>query len=205
MIQNLLLIHILALPTGTTLVARASLASVGQVVQYPFCCGTREALNLEGLTARTRHGPECEGEHALLHCYKTKDDSWILLTASLLPLSRLPTQEREAVLTRLAAADCSLGAAVATPPLQKKQAAPSHDQEDEALASRLSAAFGAKEGAEWWVEALGGAGVRATVLASFGALRASCTRPADQCCVDSASAAPTVIYIYIYIYIYQYI
>lgn len=166
-----------------------------QMVQYPFCCGTRAALTLEGATSRTRLGPECEGEHALLHCYKAADGSWLMLTATLLPLSKLPAAEAAATLHKLAAAAPALRAAVAageapsvrfSPPVLAEASA-----EDDRLCAALRRAFGSSGSASWWVQQLGAAGVRAVKLASFGGLREACTKPAAECNVDLSSDAKT--------------
>ena len=39
-----------------------------RIVQYPFCCGTREQLEAEAAASQCRLGPDCLGEHALLRC-----------------------------------------------------------------------------------------------------------------------------------------
>ena len=67
-----------------SIVARTSLASLGQMVQLPFVCGNKnELLKLEKEYIAIS-GPMCKGEHAYHQCYKTSDDQWILLYASFL-------------------------------------------------------------------------------------------------------------------------
>lgn len=73
---------------GGLIVARASLASLGQLVQYPFCCGVPSRLAAEAQVAPSALGPECRGEHALLRCYQAADGEWLLLHASLHALTR---------------------------------------------------------------------------------------------------------------------
>lgn len=87
-------------PPRSLLIARASLASVGQMVQFPFCCGPPAALAAEGdrsVDTPLNRGPECRGEHSLLHCYSTADGSWLLLVASLLPPLRMGEAELKTV------------------------------------------------------------------------------------------------------------
>jgi len=195
-----------ALPSptnATAIVARASLASVGQVVQYPFCCGFRASLNTESITARTRLGPECEGEHALLHCYPAADGSWLLLSHSLLPLAKLSELQAREALEKLSAADPRLASAVADATRMNGASAFNHKLDGEAqertayqafdvsLAACLRRAFSRTGSARAWVDTLATAGVRAVVLSSFDLLRASGTRAAEACSIDLNSGAPT--------------
>ena len=64
---------------GGVLVARASLAALGQLVQFPFCCGVPRdlAAAAEASPAATL-GSACRGAHALLRCYAAADGEWLL-------------------------------------------------------------------------------------------------------------------------------
>jgi hypothetical protein len=166
------------------------------MVQYPFCCGTRAALTLESATSRTRLGPECEGEHALLHCYKAADGTWLMLTATLLPLAKLPAAEAAATLHKLASAAPAMRAAAAAADAPSVRfnlpdAAAIASAEDDRLCAALGRAFSSSGSAAWWVQQLDAVGVRAVQLASFAGLREACTKPAAECNVDLRSGAKT--------------
>lgn len=53
------------------LVARSSLAALGQLIQLPFICNTPND--------NIRTGPLCKGENDLLSLYETLDNKWVLL------------------------------------------------------------------------------------------------------------------------------
>lgn len=53
------------------LTARSSLASLGQLIQFPFVCSNPEDT--------LRSGPLCKGEHDLFSMYETKDEKWVML------------------------------------------------------------------------------------------------------------------------------
>ena len=67
-----------------TVVARTSLAALGQMIQLPFICGPLEELIKEAETSSTKLGINCKGEHPFHMCYKTMDAEWIILVASLI-------------------------------------------------------------------------------------------------------------------------
>jgi hypothetical protein len=166
------------------------------MVQYPFCCGTRTSLTLESATSRTRLGPECEGEHALLHAYKTADGSWLMLTATLLSLATLSAPEAAAILHKLGSAAPSLRAAVAAAeaPSSVRFTQPGPADvcaADDRLCASLSRAFASSGSASSWVQQLGAVGVRAVALASFAGLRAASTKPSTECNIDLRSDAKT--------------
>jgi len=173
-----------AKPRRGLLVARASLASVGQLVQFPFCCGTAAALSAAAAAAPTRLGPECRGEHALLRCYEGAGKSWLLLCASLLPACPAASPAPQHALLRLAAAHPAFAAAADAAMLAARRGADA----EEAMAAHLAAAFACRPAAEW-VELLRRAGVDAVPLASLASLRAAHTRPEAAC--DVGLAAPT--------------
>ena len=58
-------------------VARTSLASVGQYIQFVFSCGTLEALKECSMTSCDRLGVACRGEHLLNRCYEACD-GWFI-------------------------------------------------------------------------------------------------------------------------------
>ena len=65
---------------GGVLVARASLAALGQLVQFPFCCGVpKELAAAAEASPSATLGPQCRGAHALLRCYAAADGEWLLL------------------------------------------------------------------------------------------------------------------------------
>jgi len=151
------------------IIARASLAALGQLVQYPFCCGSPAQLAAEAEAAPTTLGPSCRGEHALLRCYQASDGEWFLLHASLLPLTnRSFTADACAMdtaargLKRLAATHPDLRAAIEGAP---------HDN-DAALAASLAPIFRSSGlSAEVWVHRLQEQDIAAVVLCSLRQLR----------------------------------
>lgn len=187
---------------SSMLVARASLASLGQLVQYPFCCGDPEVLAKEGAVAATRLGPECKGEHALLRCYEGACGGWLLLCASLLPAcpvrvagSAAATAER--ALLRLALAHPSLAAAIDAALGSAARARGegvdtllADQTADEGLVTALAEVFKSSGmSATEWVARLRAVGVDAVELASISAIRSTHTRHAPEC--DVRYAAPT--------------
>jgi len=152
---------------GCTLVARASLASLGQIVQFPYCCGSLETLRAEAANAATRLGPECRGDHSLLHCYEVGHEEWLLLAACL----HQPAGVDDAHVTRLAGAHVALGVAV-----DKASGQTCHEgsvaQFDNALHWELVAAFKhSGHSAEEWVRILARAGIASAVLHSMSEIR----------------------------------
>lgn len=173
------------------LVARASLASLGQLVQYPFCCGQLEQLRSEAATASTRLGPECRGEHALMRCYKAADEKWFLLCPSVLRTCPAPSGGRaaakpEQAMLRLGCAHPQLFAAIDS---ALGQARAGQADADDTLASSLASIFASTFSAHEWVALLRRTGVDSTLLASMSALRAKHIRPASA--VDVTHGAPT--------------
>lgn len=147
------------------IVARASLASLGMIVQFPFCCGTLSGMRAEAAASSCRLGPECLGEHALLRCYQASDGAWLMLCGALLPVGASPTADAS-LLVALAKVDHSISEAV------KRAAAGEYD--DAALAAALSAVFSNGHSAAGWVRGLQSAGIRgATLLHSLSELRAT--------------------------------
>ena len=139
------------------LVARASLASLGQLVQYPFCCGVPSQLAGEASDAPTALGPLCRGEHALLRCYEASDGEWLLLHASL----QAHGAEAQEALARLAATHPALRVAVLKA------------EDDATLADALASAFRSSSlSAEEWVVRLQSHGLTAVALCSLSLLRA---------------------------------
>ena len=65
-------------------VARTSLAALGQMIQLPFICGSLDELIKEADTSPTKLGIHCKGEHPFHMCYETQDKEWIILVASLI-------------------------------------------------------------------------------------------------------------------------
>jgi crotonobetainyl-CoA:carnitine CoA-transferase CaiB-like acyl-CoA transferase len=56
--------------TNDILIARSSLAALGQLIQFPFICSNPK--NVKG-------GPDCMGENELLSFYETLDNRWVIL------------------------------------------------------------------------------------------------------------------------------
>eukprot|EP00931_Biecheleriopsis_adriatica_P053972 TRINITY_DN3171_c0_g1_i1.p1 TRINITY_DN3171_c0_g1~~TRINITY_DN3171_c0_g1_i1.p1 ORF type:complete len:1084 (+),score=209.97 TRINITY_DN3171_c0_g1_i1:101-3352(+) len=150
-------------PCRGTLVARASLASLGQIVQFPFCCGQPEKLKAEANACATRDGPECRGEHALLRCYETGRGEWLLLAGSL----QRPLSAEEASIQRLACASPLLREAVAS-----AGAGSSGGAFDARLCSQLSDVF-LQTGlsADEWSKQLLEGGIAAVKLRSLSQVR----------------------------------
>jgi len=153
---------------GCTVVARASLASLGQIVQFPFCCGYLDKLRAEATNAATRLGPDCRGEHSLLHCYEVGHGEWFLLAACL----QQPAGADEEHVTRLAGAHPALRAAVDEASSQMCRQGCAVAQFDHILHLELVAAFRhGKHTAEEWVCILARAGIASAVLQSMSDIR----------------------------------
>lgn len=73
-------------------VARTSLASVGQYIQFVFSCGTLDSLKQHAMISCDRLGAACRGEHLLNRCYEA-NNGWFICVADL--------QFREDVLSKL--------------------------------------------------------------------------------------------------------
>jgi crotonobetainyl-CoA:carnitine CoA-transferase CaiB-like acyl-CoA transferase len=56
--------------TNDVLIARASLAALGQLIQFPFICSNPEVI---------KSGPECIGKDELFSFYETLDNKWVIL------------------------------------------------------------------------------------------------------------------------------
>ena len=155
------------------IVARASLAALGQLIQFPFCCGDPAHLAAEAETASTTLGPECRGEHALLRCYQATDGEWFLLHAC------EPVRwgaGREASDNLRASASKSLARLAVTHPaiasaIQAANATRAAGY-NEALAAALAVAFQTSGlTAAQWVGALNTQGIAAVALRSLSQLR----------------------------------
>jgi len=164
------------------LIARASLAALGQCVQYPFCCGMPSELAAEGNTSATTLGPRCRGVHSLLRCYEAADGEWFLLHASLHPhpidtrwaltppKSRIghPTSQAIAALRQLESTHPALRLAI-----QRAHGAAKEAEEADGLGNALEAAFkSAGLSAAMWVSRLRSHGIVGVVLSSLTHLRA---------------------------------
>eukprot|EP00930_Biecheleria_cincta_P083171 TRINITY_DN72796_c0_g1_i1.p1 TRINITY_DN72796_c0_g1~~TRINITY_DN72796_c0_g1_i1.p1 ORF type:complete len:1074 (+),score=189.28 TRINITY_DN72796_c0_g1_i1:74-3295(+) len=168
-----------------TIVARASLASLGQIVQFPFCCGKPEMLKAEADVCATRAGPECRGEHSLLRCYETKSGEWLLLAASL----QRPFSAEEDSIQRLVRASPLLREAVTSADIGGSKA-----EFDLRLSRQLAYLFLQKGlSAEEWSEQLLEEGIAAVKLRSLTQVRAAFLRespelqdgPTFQFCTDA--------------------
>lgn len=189
------------------LVARASLAALGQLVQFPFCCGVPSTLAAEAQASTTTLGPLCRGEHALMRCYEAADGEWLLLHASLHP-SLHPSCNGNETGGVVKYGEGSKGGggpgcegseeskggeggrlteelarlAAAHPALAKAVSTAITQlplsSKDDLLSSALAGAFRSCEmTASAWVELLRSKGVAAASLCSLNSLRAKCTRP----------------------------
>lgn len=146
------------------IVARASLASLGMIVQYPFCAGRLDAHDAQ---SRQMGSPECIGEHALLHCYQGSDGEWLLICAALQSLS---ASRRLASAAPLLAALAPASGGSRLPELAARAATGDGEAE---LTAAISRAFKSGYTAAEWVRRLHAAGVRgATLLCSLSDVRA---------------------------------
>ena len=193
-------------PTPATIVARASLASVGQLVQFPFCCGQPGELAKEAVAAYERlgRGPACKGEHALLRCYEAADGEWLLLCP------RTSALHNHEVLSRLARAHPLLVEPCARAQITRISTAgqtdrSAHDSLDDRdhdrvhnldlqLTEALTTAFctPTRNGglaADEWVTCLRASAIDAVKLTSLSELRSACTR--DEADLDVTTGAPT--------------
>jgi len=158
--------------TAGLLIARASLAALGQCVQFPFCCGVPSQLAAASQLAPTTLGPLCRGEHSLLRCYEAADGQWLLLHASLnAPFQTAGTTGTTGGIVKTPMCEGLQQLAAAHPALR----AAVHDagaiRDDDALAAALSAAFRADASAEEWVRLLRAQGIAAVALCSLRELR----------------------------------
>jgi len=169
------------------LVARSSLASLGQVVQYPFCCGDPAALAAEAEASTATLGPQCRGEHALLRCYEAADGEWLLLHASLHSCQHpgdaaatagahaAVAAEVRSALSRMAAAHPALSKAVAPVIAAQHEVLSTANARvaDDTFAAALATAFRtAGPSASEWVAALRSHAIAAVALCSLSQLRA---------------------------------
>eukprot|EP00933_Yihiella_yeosuensis_P061144 TRINITY_DN6396_c0_g1_i4.p1 TRINITY_DN6396_c0_g1~~TRINITY_DN6396_c0_g1_i4.p1 ORF type:complete len:1029 (-),score=186.45 TRINITY_DN6396_c0_g1_i4:249-3335(-) len=144
------------------LVARASLASLGQIVQFPFCCGTSATLEVEAAACQSRFGPQCRGEHALLRCYEAGDGQWLMLAGGLVA----PKKLNDSRICKLASADPLLADAISS--LSEL----SDGNFDFALTEALTEVFQLPGGtADQWVSKLLKDGVAAARLRSLNEVR----------------------------------
>lgn len=68
--------------TGRGVTCRCSLSSVGQVLQYPFFCGSTDVLRERADASPSCRGIDCKGTHALHRSYRCVD-GWAFFALSL--------------------------------------------------------------------------------------------------------------------------
>jgi len=149
---------------GGTIIARASLSSLGQVLQFPFCCGRFATLEEEAAMSATAAGTDCRGDHALLQCYRASDSEWFMLAASILPWSEVQRQ----TIDKVADADDEFAEAIA----RASAAADTHDDLELHLRDELTEVIeSSSKSAEDWVALLSKVGIPSARLRSIAEVR----------------------------------